>query len=441
MAETSSPQTDPNDAPERQVLPLLELTTGVVLPQMVVTIALETDEAKTAAEAAGPEGRLLLVPRVDGRYARVGTVARVESGGELPNGTEALVLRGLHRAVVGVGVAGSGSALWVETEPVIDPEPPTEKSNELAREYRAVVGAIAERLRSGRLRDAIRGVTDPGALADTAGWWPDLPLERKVALLEELDVEARLEQVVAWARDALAELELSEKIRTDVTDGMEKQQREFLLRQQLSAIRKELGEDGDTDVVGELRTRIAEADLPDAVREAATREVDKLERTGEQSPEHGWIRTWVDTLLDLPWGKTSEDQADVTAARVILDEDHTGLEDVKDRIVEFLAVRRLRAERGITDDAGSRGSGAILALVGPPGVGKTSLGESVARPRTHVHACRAGRRAGRGRDPWTPAHVRRCPAGSPGASADGGRDDEPGHRARRGRQARRGLAG
>jgi ATP-dependent Lon protease len=369
-----------NKTTERLTLPLLPLGTGVVLPQMVVTLALETDEAKAAADAIGEDGQLLLVPRVDGRYARVGTIARVESAGELPNGVRALVLRGVQRAVVGVGVAGTSSGLWVEAEPLEESGEPTERVRELARDYRAIVGAIAERLGAGRLREALRGVTDPGALADTAGWWPDLEAERKVELLETLDVEERLEKVVAWARDALAELDVAEKIRTEVTDGMERQQREFLLRQQMSAIKKELGEDGDDDVVEEYRRRIAEGGLPEAVRESATREVDRLERTSEQSPEHGWIRTWLDSLLDVPWGARSEDNLDVNDARRVLDEDHTGLSDVKDRIVELLAVRKLRAERGFEEsNDGRRGAGAILALVGPPGVGKTSLGESVAR--------------------------------------------------------------
>jgi ATP-dependent Lon protease len=365
------------EAPERATLPLLALTTGVVLPQMVVTLALETDDAKRAADAAtSGDGLLLLVPRVDGRYARVGTVARVESAGELPNGVGALVLRGLHRAVVGTGVAGTGDALWIEAETVEEPAP-SERVGELAREYRAVVGAIAERLGSRRFNEALQGVTDPGALADTAGWWPDLPVERKVELLETTDVEARLEKVVAWGRDALGELELADKIRTEVTDGMEQQQREFLLRRQLDAIRKELGED-EGDAVAEYRTRTAVADLPDAVRQAAQKEIDRLERAGPQNPEHGWIRTWLDTLLDLPWGVRSDDALDVKEARRVLDADHTGLDDVKDRIVELLAVRRLRSERKLAAATG-RGAGAILALVGPPGVGKTSLGESVAR--------------------------------------------------------------
>jgi len=381
MAETSSTSSS-FDAGERLILPLLPLSTGVVLPQMVVTLVLETDEARDAADAAASadanaDGRVLLVPRVNGTYARVGTVARIESEGELPNGLRALVLRGVHRAVVGSGVAGTGDALWVEADVVAETEA-SERARELAREYRATVGVIAERLGAGRLHEALQGVTEVGALADTAGWWPELSIERKLELLETLDVEARLEKVLAWARDALAEIEVAEKIRTDVAEGMDKQQREFLLRRQLDAIRKELGEGGDDDVAGEYRRRITEADLPKSVRDTATREVDRLERMGEQSPEHGWIRTWLDTVLDVPWSTRSEDQLDLVDTRAVLDADHTGLDDVKDRIVELLAVRRLRAERDMGDSEG-RGAGAILALVGPPGVGKTSLGESIAR--------------------------------------------------------------
>jgi ATP-dependent Lon protease len=366
---------------ERLVLPLVSLSSGVVLPQMVVTLALETDEARAAgqaAEAADESERLvLLVPKVEGRYARVGTVARIESAGDLPNGVRALVLRGLHRAVVGAGVAGTGAALWVEAEPVGEVGDVSAHAQELVTQYRAIVGEIATRLRADRLAEALQGVTDPGALADTAGWWPDLALDRKVELLETLDVEARLEAVVGWARDALGELEVAERIRSEVTDGMETQQREFLLRRQLDAIHKELG-DGDENVVGEYRRALEERDLPEGIRAAATREIDRLERTSDQSPEHGWIRTWLDTLFEVPWGERSEDNLDVGDARRVLDDDHTGLEDVKDRIVEFLAVRKLRAERGLGEPTG-RGAGAILALVGPPGVGKTSLGESVAR--------------------------------------------------------------
>jgi ATP-dependent Lon protease len=179
----------------------------------------------------------------------------------------------------------------------------------------------------------------------------------------------------------LAELDVAESIRKDVTEGMEKQQKEFLLRQQLAAVRKELNEltgGGKSTEEDDYRARVEAANLPENVHEAAMREVDKLERTSEQSPEVGWIRTWLDTILDIPWNERTEDAYDIGGARVILDEDHTGLDDVKDRIIEYLAVRKRRSDRGL-GVIGGRRSGAVLALVGPPGVGKTSLGESVAR--------------------------------------------------------------
>ncbi|HUF84683.1 MAG TPA: endopeptidase La [Acidimicrobiia bacterium] len=364
---------------ENGALPLLPLAAGVVLPQTVVTLTLESEEAQAAAGAAlGGDRRVLLVPRIEAGYARVGTVARVEDSGELPNGAGAVILRGLHRAVLGAGIAGTGPGLWVRADQVEDGVP-SDRARELGRELRSVLTVLAERRGSRRLPELLRSVDDPGALADGFGAWSEMAAERKVELLETVDVEARVEKVLGWAREALAEHEVTERIRTEVSDGLEKTQREFLLRQQLAAIRKELGEDGDDDVIETYRQRIVDHALPEPVREAATREVDRLERTGEQSPELGWIRTWLDTLLDVPWGESTPDRLDVTDARRILDEDHTGLDDVKDRIVEYLAVRRLRAERGITDTGGVRGGGAIVALVGPPGVGKTSLGESVAR--------------------------------------------------------------
>ncbi|MBV8235998.1 MAG: endopeptidase La [Acidimicrobiia bacterium] len=360
-------------------LPLLPLTSGVVLPGMVVTMAVESDDAGAALSAArNGDGRLVLVPRLEnGRYANVGTVAAVETAGELPSGLRAVVVRGLQRARVGVGVPGTGSALWVQVEPVNDPVP-SERAIELAREYRAVVENVLQYRGAGQIAEALRGITDPAAMADTAGYSPDLSFEQKVEILEEVDVEARLTLVLAWQREVLADLALRDRIRSDVTEGMEKTQRDFLLRQQLAAIRKELGE-GDGDEAEErYRTWLAEVDAPDAVKAAVERELGRLERTSEQSPEQGWIRTWLDTVVELPWGVRSDDRLQVTEARAILDADHNGLDDVKDRIVEYLAVRKLRVDRGLAASS-ERGAGAILALVGPPGVGKTSLGESVAR--------------------------------------------------------------
>src|SRR6266516_2633103 len=364
-----------------ETLPLLPLTSGVVLPGMVVTATLETPESREAATSAREaSGHLLLVPKIDGRYARVGTIATIENAGELPNGQLAVVVRGLSRARIGAGVAGTGTATWVEVERLDEPDA-TPRALELAREYRAVVENILEARGAQQVAEMLRGITDPGQTADMAVYSPDLSFERKVEVLETVDVEQRLEKVLAWARDTLAEVTVKDQIRKDVSEGMEKTQREFILRQQLAAIRKELGEDDDGEgAVAAYRKKLAAfgESLPASVRTAIEREISRLERTSEQNPEHGWIRTWLDTMTELPWGQKSEDNLDIAAARQILDADHTGLDDVKERILEFLAVRKLRRERGLAQPTG-RGNGAILALVGPPGVGKTSLGESVAR--------------------------------------------------------------
>ncbi|MBG6094613.1 endopeptidase La [Nocardioides luteus] len=357
-------------------LPVLFVSDAVVLPGMVVPIELdEAAQAAVDAARAGSESRLLVAPRLGDRYATYGAVATIERVGRFRGGEPAAVLRAVGRAKIGSGVTGPGAALWVEVEPAT--ETTTEHAKELAEEYKRLVVAVLQRREAWPVIDQVNRLTEPSEIADTAGYAPYLDDEAKRELLETPDVEERLEKVIAWAKDHIAESEVSDKIAEDVREGMEKTQREFLLRQQLAAIRKELGE-GEPEGSEDYRARVEAADLPEAVREAALREVDKLERGSEQNPETAWIRTWLDTVLELPWGVVTEDSTDVTAAREVLDADHHGLEEVKDRIVEYLAVRARRAERGL-QVIGGRGSGAVVLLAGPPGVGKTSLGESVAR--------------------------------------------------------------
>ena len=358
-------------------LPVLFLHDQVALPGMTLPIELD-DEARAAVDAARAAGKeqLLLAPRIDDTYPTYAALATIEQVGRMPHGAPAAVLRATDRARLGRGVTGPGAALWVEAEPVEVAEP-TDRTRELATQYKRVVIATLKQRNAWQVIDHVESVTDPATLADLAGWASYLTPQQKVQLLEEVDVDARLETLLTWTNDHLAEQEVTDKIASDVRDGMEKSQREFLLRQQLEAIRKELGE-SEPEGSDDYRARVEAADLPDAVREAALREVGKLERSSEQSPEGGWIRTWLDTVLELPWNTKTTDNTDIAGAREILDADHHGLEDVKDRIVEYLAVRARRADRGL-EIVGGRGSGAVLALVGPPGVGKTSLGESVAR--------------------------------------------------------------
>jgi ATP-dependent Lon protease len=380
---------------ETLTLPVLPLDDEVVLPGMVVPIELSDPEVRGAVEAARNSGglgrgpgirseesaRILLVPRIGDRgLAGVGTLAVIEQVGRMPGGTPGAVLRGVSRVRIGSGTTGPGAALWVEGTEIPETGQGA-RADELAKEYKSLVIATLQQRGAWQVVDSIKQLDDPSAIADRAGYASYLTAEQKLQLLETADLVERLELAVRWTREHLAELDVAETIRKDVTEGMEKQQREFLLRQQLAAVRKELNElsgDGKGTEEDDYRARVEAANLPENVHEAAMREVDKLERTSEQSPEVGWIRTWLDTILDIPWNERTEDAYDIAGARVILDEDHTGLDDVKDRIIEYLAVRKRRSDRGL-GVVGGRRSGAVLALVGPPGVGKTSLGESVAR--------------------------------------------------------------
>ncbi len=359
-------------------LPVLPLRNGVVVPNMVVTIAIESDEARRAIAAAeSSAGQLVLVPRLDGEYGSVGTIAEIQE--VTTDGRSAALIAGVARGEIGAGSLRDDDVLWVSVEPLAEQTDLPGFLHDLAAEYRAVVSEILEHRGIGAIADRILDIDDPGQLADLAVYSPDLSLVQKIELLETTDVEERLRLVLEWMNEILAGLTIRQKVRDEATERIDKTQREFVLRQQLEAIRAELGE-GEGDVVSEYRSRLAEADLPEAAHEAVEREIDRLEQMNQQSPEHGWIRTWLDTVFDIPWGEFTEDQLDLEAAREVLDSDHTGLEDVKERIVEHLAVRKLRKERGV-DQGGQRGrgDGSIVLLVGPPGVGKTSLGESVAR--------------------------------------------------------------
>ncbi|MEB4209957.1 endopeptidase La [Mycobacterium sp. 94-17] len=362
---------------EAKSVPVLFVTDTIVLPGMVVPIALD-DAARAAIDAAqaSESGQLLIAPRLEDRYPSHGVIAKILQVGRIAGGGTAAVVRGERRAQIGAGASGPGAALWVEVTEVPETET-TDEIKALTAEYKKLLLAMLQRREAWQIVDYVNSLTDPSALADTSGYASYLTDVQKRRLLETVDVAERLRVLIDWTGAHLAEVEVNDKIAEDVRDGMEKTQKEFLLRQQLAAIRKELGE-GEPDGSDDYRARVEAAELPEKVREAALREVGKLERAGDQSPESGWIRTWLDTVLELPWNVRTEDSTDLGAAREILDADHHGLDDVKDRIVEYLAVRARRAQRSL-QVVGGRGSGAVMVLAGPPGVGKTSLGESVAR--------------------------------------------------------------
>ena len=345
---------------------LVPLDDVVVFPGMSVTLAVD----------AGEDDRVLLVPHHENEYAGVGTVAEVSNRVRLPGGGRAVALEGLHRGIAGAAQTLPNGRLYVEVEEKPDDVPVDGRTRNLEREYRAVVEEILElRGDDGRISAFLRSITEPGALADTSGYSPDISYENKVELLQTVDVTERLEVALKLQRERLAELQVRKRIREDVESGAEKQQREYFLRKQMESIRKELNED-DASIVEEYRTKIEEAEMPEGVREQAEKELGRLERMGEQSAESSVIRTYLDWLIAVPWNKRSEERLDPEHAREVLDADHAGLEDVKDRIVEYIAVKKLRTERGITED---KRSGAILTLIGPPGTGKTSIGESIAR--------------------------------------------------------------
>jgi ATP-dependent Lon protease len=347
---------------------LVPLDDSVLFPGMTATIAADVGDAE----------RVFVLPRPDGEYGRIGTVAEVVETGRLPGGLVAATLEGRHRGLAGAADSGANGKLLIEVEPIHDGDPGDERIRELEREYRAVVEEILElRGDDGRVAAFLRSISEPGPLADTSGYSPDISVADKQRVLETVDVTERLELALALQRERLAELQVRRRIRDDVESGAQAQQREYFLRKQMESIRKELGEDDDS-VIEEYRTKIDDSAMPDDVREQAQRELGRLERMGESSGESSMIRTYLDWLLAVPWGERSEERLDPAAAREVLDADHAGLEDVKDRITEYIAVRKLRHDRGLDDDEG-RGAGAILTLIGPPGTGKTSIGESIAR--------------------------------------------------------------
>ncbi|MEU6364281.1 endopeptidase La [Streptomyces sp. NPDC046931] len=376
--------------PTSLTLPVLPLDGEVVLPGMVVPLDLSDSDVRAAVEAAqaaaGSEPgkpRVLLVPRIDGTYASTGVLGTVEQVGRLADGDPGALIRGRGRVRIGAGTTGPGAALWVEGTRIDEsaPNPLPGHVAELVKEYKALATSWLRKRGAWQVVDRVQAIDDVSALADNSGYSPFLTTEQKVELLETADPVARLKLATRQLREHLAEQDVAESIAKDVQEGVEKQQREFLLRRQLEAVRKELRElNGDTpegEESDDYRARVEAADLPERAREAALKEVDKLERASDQSPEGSWIRTWLDTVLELPWNERTEDAYDIRGAKAVLDAEHAGLDDVKERITEYLAVRKRRAERGLGVVGGRRG-GAVLALVGPPGVGKTSLGESVA---------------------------------------------------------------
>ncbi len=366
-SEPSTPEQVETSVPEPiETLLLVPLEDVVLFPTMDITLPIDV----------GDDERVLLVPRQGDEYANVGTIATVTDRIRLPGGVPGVQLQGQLRGIAGATHTDAGGRLRVETTPSPDGSPVDRESRELVREYRAIVEEILElRGDDGRVAAWVRTIIELGALADTSGYAPDLTFNQKVQLLEATDVIARLKLALEMQRERLAELQVRRRIREDVEEGAAAQQREYVLRKQMESIRRELGED-DASVADELREQIEKAPMPDQVREHALRELGRLERMGDASGEAQMVRNYLEWIVAVPWGERSDERLDPKHTRSVLDADHAGLDDVKDRIVEYVAVRKLREARGIKAKAKA---GAILTLIGPPGTGKTSIGESIAR--------------------------------------------------------------
>lgn len=367
-------------------LPLIVLDGAVVFPYTVVSLPLDDDTAPVA-DAALKDNRLVLLAarRADAdsdaplnmQLHRIGTIARIEQAGTLPNGVSGMAVRGLIRAVLAEEVQSEPYVRFSYTE-CPDQFERTAALAELMTEVKATIDAVlVAREVPNEIRNFVRSIDDAGHLADNTGYSPDYTFAERQELLETFDVTERLRKVRDFYQKQYAVLEVQARLRQEVQDSSAKQQREFYLRQQMRAIQKELGED-DAELAGldDLREKLLAANLPEVARKEADRELRRLEQINNSSPEYQMIRTYLEWVAELPWGKITGEAINIAHAREVLDADHYGLEKIKERILEYLAVKQRREVLGDTD---TRSREPILAFVGPPGVGKTSLGQSIAR--------------------------------------------------------------
>src|SRR5688572_18177629 len=362
-------------------LPLVALRETVIFPEMIVPLQVGREKSVNALNAAVAEGGpIALVTQRQAEqeeiddpselYA-VGTLAKIAQVVQLQDGTVRAIVQGqsrlrLHR------FASTEPYLKGVVEVIADGTP---SDLEVQALMRTVQAQIEQYVANGapvppEAAVAARNITEPGLLADMVAYSPDMTTEQRQELLETTDVIERLKLVSNFLANQVEILELKGRIQSEVKSEMDKTQREYILREQLKAIQRELGEDDPQQAeVAELRDKVEAAGMPDEIKARALKEVDRMSRIPSASPEVGVIRTYVDWLISLPWNVTTDDRLDLKEAALILDEDHFGLEKIKERILEYLAVRSL------ADKIRSP----ILAFIGPPGVGKTSLGKSVAR--------------------------------------------------------------
>jgi ATP-dependent Lon protease len=378
IAERGDEQQDELTFPA--TLPVLPLKDTVVFPGFPTPLAIGQERSiKLIEDVVSGERTLALVtvrheeadqPGWDDLY-RVGTAAVIHKMIKVPDGTLRILVEGVRR--IGLERPVSDDPYLIgEFSELSDLLEETREVEALTRNVQSLFGRVISLVPylPEELQIAAANVEDPSGLCNLVASTLRLKTEEKQRLLEELDVESRLREISAILNRELEVFELGSKIQSQVQEEMEKGQREFFLRQQLKAIQDELGEgDADQAEINELRARFAELELPEDVQKSVERELSRLEKIPSAAAEHGVIRTYLDWLVSLPWNKVTDDNLDLEHARAVLDEDHYDLEKVKERILEHLAVSKLKNDL----------SGPILCFVGPPGVGKTSLGQSIAR--------------------------------------------------------------
>jgi ATP-dependent Lon protease len=364
------------------------LSDSVILPHMATSVELKDDSTQVAVKAAADNESelLLLFPLPDREEAplaeqfhHVGVTAQLQfmqrSDGQI------LIAQGIQRAEV-LEIVQEEPYLICKVTLRPDPEAWEEETEKLRREVMAYIETFIE-LTPGipeEILNFVRSITEPGHLADNTGYTPEYSNEQRLELLETFDVHQRLVLVRDFFKQRIAFAQVQAQIREQAKTGVEKSQREFILREQLKAIREELGETDEMEAeIDEYRKKIAEVGLSEEATKEANRELSRMEKMPPQAAEYSVIKTYLDWLTDLPWGNVDDEVIDIPQGRQVLDEDHYDLQEVKDRILEFLAVRKLAMERGSGELAPEERRGAILCFVGPPGVGKTSLGRSIAR--------------------------------------------------------------
>jgi len=380
---------------DRMTLPVLPLRDAVLFPGVASPIGAGRPATLRAIEAAlkNPDRIVFAVAQKDnvdqvspGVLYTTGTIARISQVQRNLGGVQ-LILHGEARGTA-VHYSETNGHLVATVREAPDLAPLNEKDPAFVALHREVRERAAELGQKAGLpaevvQQVLQGVTDPGALADLVAGHLDIQSLERQQLLETLAVEDRLRRVLVHVQRQIAVVDAQEDIKSQVQEELGERQREMLLREQMKAIRKELGEEGEAAEADDLKKRLDALELPEAARKEVDRELARLERAGRESMEAQVIRTYLETVAELPWNKRSEESLDLKRAAEILEEDHYGLQDVKDQVLEFLAVRQLRQQQpkeeapGNEDDRASRAP--TLLFVGPPGVGKTSIAKSIAR--------------------------------------------------------------